>query len=359
MGATFRRICHILRNRTFWLFSVLRAGSKFGTMSMNDMNVFPMEAGMIARAAKKEKTPLLREELKTRTREVLTREIGFISNPCFRELDADGCWREELAAARVDEPAAVESGGGRVAMPAHLEQMCSASLLTPQEEREFFCRMNYLKYRANSIRSTLNSRRPSVRKLDEIDALLSRANQLRNRIVTANTRLVVSIVKKFSDEMNPFDDLLSEGIACLLKAVEKFDFDRGFRFSTYATMAIRREVFRLIKRSHRDRTRFTSGTSEVLDRQVQADIPDGRTESALMQIHRNMSRLLSRLDEREQFILKARHGFIDIGMKPTFAKLGERLGISKERVRQLELRAMNKLRDLVDELRLVELGGLV
>ena len=201
--------------------------------------------------------------------------------------------------------------------------------------------MNYLKYRANAIRSTLSVNRPSVRKLEEIGQLLLKASEIRNRIVHANTRLVVSIVKKFADPLNRFDDLLSEGIACLIHAVEKFDFDRGFRFSTYATMAVRRDVLGLITRSHRNRARFATGATDILDQQLNHEIPEERTESGLRTLDTVLSQMLSRLNEREQFIVKVRYGFIDIGSKPTYLKLAEELDISKERSRQLHLRAMN------------------
>ena len=67
-----------------------------------------------------------------------------------------------------------------------------------------------------------------------------------------------------------------------------------------------------------------------------------------------MKQLLTHLDEREQYIVTARFGFVDVGMRPTFANLGHELGISKERVRQLQARAINKLRDLIDVSEMVE-----
>jgi RNA polymerase primary sigma factor len=212
--------------------------------------------------------------------------------------------------------------------------------------------MNYLKDRANALRVTLNVQRPSRKKLDQIDRLLDHATTIRNRIVHANVRLVVSIVKQFSDERNSFDDLLSEGINCLIKAVEKFDFDRGFRFSTYATRAVRREVFRLVQRHHRDRSRFTTGSQEVLSQELTTETSTDRSESAWKKIDNSIGEMLSSLDEREQFIVQARYGFHDLGEKPTFQRLGEMLGVSKERVRQLEQRALNKLREVADDLRL-------
>ncbi len=293
-------------------------------------------------------------ELRRRTEQHLVHEISFIPNGSFRELDVDEAWQRQCSS---EEPASAPDLfdvpiGGRTRMPAHLERLCAAPLLTPAQERTWFQRMNYLKYRANVVRSSLDARRPSARKLQELESLLERANTLRNRIVHANIRLVVSIVKQFSDERNSFDDLLSEGISCLIKAVEKFDFDRGFRFSTYATRAVRREVFRLVQRHHRERTRFATGASEVLSQELTTETTQERSESCWRHIDQSIGKMLSALDEREQFIVQARYGFEDLGEKPTFQRLGEILGVSKERVRQLEQRALGKLRNQADDFKL-------
>jgi RNA polymerase primary sigma factor len=292
--------------------------------------------------------------LRQRAERVLTREIAFVPNPSFREFDADPAWRRELES---DIP---HSGpdlfdaplGGRIRMPAHLERLCAAPLLTPEQERDLFCRMNYLKYRANSLRVTLSAKRPNERKLNKIDQLLGRASAVRNQIVHANIRLVVSIVKQFADERNSFDDLLSEGISCLIKAVEKFDFDRGFRFSTYATRAVRREVFRLVQRQFRDRVRFATGSSDALTKQLTTETSPERSETSWNELHQSIGTLMGALDQREKFIVQARYGFHDLGEKPTFQHLGRLLGVSKERVRQLEQRALGKLREQADGLRL-------
>ncbi len=293
-----------------------------------------------------------RGSLKTRTQQILQTEIAFIPNRNFPKIDGDPETRDQLLAPPTSRTDAEDARSGRLKMPAHLERICAAPLLSPAEERDLFCRMNYLKYRANTIRSRLDENRPSRARITEVESLLANATTVRNLIVQANTRLVVSIVKHYADDMNPFDDLLSEGIACLINAVEKFDFDRGFRFSTYATRAVRREVFRLVQRTHRSRSRFTTGTSDVLNQQLDADCDNGRTESYLTKVNRCIAKLVRNLDEREQFIVSARYGFIDLGVKPTFTRLGEHLGVSKERVRQLEARAMGKLRDSMGDFRI-------
>jgi RNA polymerase sigma factor (sigma-70 family) len=293
------------------------------------------------------------DRVKQRTQELLTCEIGFIPNSVFRELDADPSWETSLPDyPDVSEELAKLTSAAHARMPAHLERLCSAPLLTPEEERELFCQMNYLKYRANAIRSTLRREKADESKVTEIELLLSRATRVRNRIIHANVRLVMSIVKQFADDRNRFDDLLSEGISCLIKAVDKFDFDRGFRFSTYATRAVRREVFRLVQRHHRDRTRFATGAQELLSQQVnRGSMPEG-VEMTWQRVDESICQMLRELDDREKFIVEARYGFDNIGEKPTFQRLGQLLGVSKERVRQIEQRALSKLRNMAQSLRL-------
>ena len=197
-----------------------------------------------------------RDALRARTREVLSREISFIPNAAFHEMDEANHWRVVLQrpSRPHDAAAAVKS---KHAENLHFDQLCGAPLLSVDEEKELFRGMNYLKFRANQIRSTLNETRPSIRKLEQIDAALEKSNQLRNEIIAANTRLVVSIVKKFTDDATSFDDMLSDGITSLMNAVEKFNYDRGFRFSTYATMVVRRALYRVMgaNATHKDSLR--------------------------------------------------------------------------------------------------------
>lgn len=304
-----------------------------------------VRSSLAARQSKK----LLQKQVEA----MLGREIGFIPNSTFRQLDAEKAWEDTLPDwPDVSEELAKLTSSAHARMPAHLERLCSAPLLSPADERELFCRMNYLKYRANAVRSTLKETKPDAAKLREIEALLARATRVRNRIIHANVRLVMSIVKQFADDRNRFDDLLSEGISCLIKAVDKFDFDRGFRFSTYATRAVRREVFRLVQRQHRDRSRFATGAQELLAQQInRATMPEG-VEMTWQRVDESIGLMLQELDDREKFIVEARYGFDNIGEKPTFQRLGQLLGVSKERVRQIEQRALGKLRSMAETLRL-------
>ncbi len=278
--------------------------------------------------------------LRQRTAELLSREIGFIDNPIFRQMEASQAVEPRLplnAIATLPSHVVKE-------MPAHITRMCEAPLLTPAEETRLFTWMNYYRYRANALRTTLSIERPSATKLKKIEDWIARADLIRNHIVRANTRLVISIVKPLADERNPFDELLSEGTVCLMRVVDKFNFERGFRFSTYATSAVRRELWRLVQRNHRDRQRYATG-NEQLDAHAGKDLGNPMDEATWRRIGRKLNRILAQLDDREAFIVQERFGLGTGGRKRTFQSLGDELGVCKERVRQLEIRAMKKLEE--------------
>jgi len=279
-----------------------------------------------------------------RAQALLSTEIAFIDNPEFRSGTA--------AAEILDQPTPLtEQPAANIplGMPAHLQRMCSAPLLSAQQETELFRRMNYLKYRANVLRSQIQESTADPSHLDRVEQLIRCGEEVRNQILHANIRLVVSIAKKFADARNPFDDLLSEGIHSLVRAVDKFDYGRGFRFSTYATSVVRRDLVRLLRSSQKRRQRFATGTSEYLDSQSAVPLDDDQrvAENEWDQVSEGLQEMLGKLDRREQLIVRGRYGLDAGGRKVTFKVLGEQLGVSKERVRQLYQRAMQKLQRMV------------
>jgi RNA polymerase sigma factor (sigma-70 family) len=295
------------------------------------------------------------DALRRRAAEIRSRQIDFIPNQDFNA-------RKKFVESDLETVRAIEQGllmapAGRTSsgLPAHLARMCATPLLTPEEESALFERMNYCKFRADSIRRKMRSANPSVAAINEFDDMIERSERLRNHLLQANTRLVMSIARKFADARNPFDDLLSQGIASLMHSVEKFDFDRGYRFSTYATCAVRRELYRMVMNRKKQARRFSTGTSELLDGHVESE-EDQQSPHAKLADYRQLSAAVSEmmedLDEREQLILSARFGLDDGAKRASYSKLGTRLGISKERVRQLANRAIDKLRELVPDYQL-------
>jgi RNA polymerase primary sigma factor len=235
-----------------------------------------------------------------------------------------------------------------------LARACEARLLTAAEERALFRRMNYLKFRAARIGEWLSPQTVDEAALTEAQACLAEAEELRNRIVSANVRLVISIVKTFSDLKNPFDELVSDGILSMMHAVSKFDFDRGFRFSTYATRAIRRNLYRLMVQRQKDRSRFHTPSSDL-----SLEVTDERGGSAISEnrwheLQGHLKRMLKALDPRERMIVRARFGMDKTGKVQTLQAIAKTLGVCKERVRQLEKRAIDKLQKMVGDIPLEE-----
>ena len=225
------------------------------------------------------------------------------------------------------------------------------ALLTPDDERSLFIAFNALRCQANSLRSQINPRRPSRARLDRLEAVLAEAEEIRRHLVEANVRLVVSVAGRLSDDLNPIEDLCSEGLVILLKAVDGFDFARGYRFSTYATNSLQRHFFRLRKRAARKR-RLGQPTPDDILGSIQGTNGVGLPADDPVQIARKLTKSAGRrLDPRERRILKLRFGLN--GEEPlTLREIAGLLKISKERVRQVLSRAIEKLQETAERLRI-------
>lgn len=225
--------------------------------------------------------------------------------------------------------------------------------------------------------------------------------QARRRLILSNLRLVITIAKSYLSYGVPFLDLIEEGNLGLIRAVSRFDPDKGFRFSTYSSWWIRQSIVRAISNYSRtiripihifqlmtryvaiensqgsaDREEMASrlGISQRKFEMIEKLIMDIRAldlagsmdafsqlagetgadkmsdpeKIVLSQIeHEELSALLDRLSEREQLIIRIRYGFED-GEPRTLAETGEIMHVSRERVRQLEMRALRKLRFLLE-----------
>ena len=275
---------------------------------------------------------------------LLGTEIDFIPN---REFQAE-CETGEEGLKLLTEITS-QTSQLEIDLPAHLKRMCDSQLLSAEQERTLFREMNYLKFKANALRSRIDPDDVSASTLDRIESLLDQARQVRDHLIKSNMRLVVSIVKKFVTPQQSFDDLLSEGVMILMKSVEKFDFDRGFRFSTYAYRSIVRHVYRTVTLAHKEESRFTRDAEEW----AFADIESANNSSLVDQEWNNMRKMLGsmleRLDRRERFIVRSRYALGAHRKVRTFQYLADKLGVSKERVRQLEARAVNKLQAFAAE----------
>ena len=283
-------------------------------------------------------------DLRKRTCELLSREISFIPNRDFLQENAP----DDSNAFRIRSANSRTNASTPQGLPAHLARLCETELLTAEEERDLFRRMNLLKFWANRLRCRLNPDRLDRTAIKRLTRYLDEAEQIRDHLIKSNMRLVLSIARKFVTPQNSFDELLSEGVMCMMHAVEKFDFDRGFRFSTYAYRSVSRSLYRSVLGSRKQMSQLGRFDASVADRVED----NSRSELAdrLEQQHRELlTKMVNRLDRRERFIIRSRFALGAHGKKRTCRELAERLGISKERVRQLEQRALSKIREMVTE----------
>jgi RNA polymerase primary sigma factor len=172
---------------------------------------------------------------------------------------------------------------------------------------------------------------------------LEQAARVKNEIVQANLRLVVSIAKRHMTHGQDLFELISDGNVSIMRAVDKFDYTRGFKFSTYASWAVMKNYARTIPEQRRIGERYQTGWDEMLDTvgTLTGDEAENDQQAA---VRGTLDRMLATLDARERCILRQRYGLDDRGQPQTLEQIGRRLGVSKERIRQLEARAMTKLR---------------
>lgn len=286
-------------------------------------------------------------DLAARIKKRLKMEIEMISNSEFYSENSESILGKVLLGTGLDEQA--KPNAKLPNLPVHLARLCETQLLSPEEERILFQRMNYLRWRAYQAQQQLDPAQSTEADLIRVEGLLKAASWYRDWIVRSNMRLVISIIKKFVNTNNRFDDLLSEGTMALIKAVDKFDYDRGFRFSTYATQVVRRSSYRSVMLKQTERMRIEASTSD-LDLTFSAD-----TRASAMDEHRwqsmrgRLATYLEQLDRREKLIIRARFSLGGHRRVQTLQRLADVLGVSKERIRQLEKRALDKLRELATE----------
>jgi RNA polymerase sigma factor (sigma-70 family) len=294
---------------------------------------------------------------------------------------------------------AVRSSAGGELLRRYLDEIGAHPLLTSADEEALGRALEAGREAAAELDAAA---RPGPRRRAELETTLADAAEARRRFIQANLRLVVSVARRYESSGLALLDLIQEGNLGLMRAVEKFDHRRGFKFSTYATWWIRQAIGRAIADSSRTirvpahvRENYalidasTERLAAALDRPpTPAEIADdtGLTEERVELVQRHRSQLLSlssrlsvdsdteladtivdtetagpydaaaaalerealraqlaRLSERERRVLSLRFGLDEPGPQ-TLAEIGEEFDLTRERIRQIEARALGKLR---------------
>lgn len=301
----------------------------------------PVES--IARRLHRSRTSVERAIAEMRARRIQELSLEYVPNEEFERALEDRRLEKAILA---PAPSAAVPGRPRAAsgLPPYLASLYEMPLLSRQQERQLFRKMNYLKFRAARLRGRLDPERPRERLMERIERAVDQAVAVKNEIVRANLRLVVSLARRYVGPTQTFFELVSDGNMSLMRAVEKFDYARGFKFSTYASWAIMKNFARTIPAEYRRQERFRTGQDESLP--VVADERGNPHEELATAAARKsqIERLLDYLDERERRIIAARYGLGSHEQAQTLHEVGRLVGVTKERIRQIEARAMEKLR---------------
>jgi RNA polymerase primary sigma factor len=281
----------------------------------------------------------------------------------------------------------------------YLREAASVPLLTASEEVTLAMIME----QAKAAEQHLDDPELSSAGRMALRMTLRKGQHARDRLIQANLRLVVSVAKKYMNRGIAFLDLIEEGNIGLMRAVEKFDYHRGFKFSTYATWWIRQGIQRAVADQARtirlpvyigEMINKVTRASNTLQQQLGREptraeiadyvgldvdevqeimrvsqwpvsletplgeeddvhlgdlIPDQQAVAPADAAHRQILReemedLLDQLDQRERRVLELRYGFQD-GRERTLEEVGRVFGVTRERIRQIEAQALIRLRD--------------
>jgi RNA polymerase sigma factor (sigma-70 family) len=294
----------------------------------------------LARRTCRPRATIYRLVLEERIAKLNRRKAKFIDDSLYHQDDADDAI-EAIAAPSMLDDASPQGEASRVPrdLPPYLADLYRTPLLSPARERGLFLKFNFRKMQFAQARRKLDPQFARTRDINVLEGLWRRVTETKNEIVRANLRLVVSIARKHLRPGLSLMELISEGNLTLMRAVESFDTHRGHRFSTYATLALMKGFARSIPQMLSDRAAGAPADQRLLD------VPDRRPTLATDRfIDREAVRdMLQRLDDRERRVLRAYYG-LDEAAPATYEQVGERLGISKQRVRQIEQTALAKLR---------------
>lgn len=222
----------------------------------------------------------------------------------------------------------------------------AADPLPPDQEQTTFRQYNYCKFRLSGLLQQLR-RKVSCPLLDQAEHWRSRVEALRATLVETNLKLVTAIAHRHLRFGATLEEMASEGNMILMRAIEGFDYTRGFKFSTYASWSITKHFGRLVPLWLARRQRHQTGHEELLKLTPVRDEVDSPLDRQI--VGGVVHRLLDKLPRRERKVIQWRYGLLENSPPQSLTQIANKLSISKERVRQIEMRGLKQLRTLLAE----------
>ncbi len=223
-------------------------------------------------------------------------------------------------------------------------------ILTGAQEKVLFHQFNYARFRVSELQKKIwasDARKPTADQAEDMLKWYRISERVREQIAETNLALVLAMAKRTRMSEVDFADLVSEGNMALLRAVDKFDAGRGYKFSTYACRAILKAFSRQGMKLSKYRQRFPTDFDPKLERSNYLETKRADFEKdAAEEVKRIVLENRADLTDVERTVIEHRFGLeTSDGEKPmTLEQVGQIIGVTKERVRQIQNKAMEKIR---------------
>lgn len=284
--------------------------------------------------------------------QILLSEQDFIDSDAFRQENAEhDIYQEVEDIAKPDttwyHPVMDDlSSASRTRTVKSAQQV----ILTGAQEKVLFHQFNYARFRVNLLQKDVwarPDRKPTPEQADQILQWYRLSERIREQIAETNLALVLAMAKRTRMSEVDFADLVSEGNMALLRAVDKFDAGRGFKFSTYACRAILKAFSRQGMKLSKYRQRFPTDFDPKLEKSNFLETKRADFEhDAADEVKRIVLDNRAELTAVERTVIEHRFGLEagEIEKPMTLEQVGQIIGVTKERVRQIQNKAMEKIR---------------
>lgn len=284
--------------------------------------------------------------------QIMASEQDFIDSPAFYEPEADKKIYEEVEAVPLPDTSWYHPVMDDLSSTTRNRTVKSAQqvILTGKQEKILFHKFNYARYRVWKIQQDAwasPAKKPTPEQALEVLRWHRIADRIRVQIAETNLALVLAMAKRTRMSEVDFADLVSEGNMALLRAVDKFDAGRGYKFSTYACRAILKAFSRQGMKLSKYRQRFPTDFDPKLEKSNFLETKRATFEKdAAEEVKRIVLENRAELTDVERTVIEHRFG-LESGEqdKPmTLEQVGQIIGVTKERVRQIQNKAMEKIR---------------